>query len=413
MIYNILEVQNKRKRRTPNHSESNEENDHDTSKRIHTSTITQDNEEIHVIVHAESQDVNLSKAHPIRIAKGIDELVGSVKNIYNTRNGLKIICTKKQANILKNEKKLDMYQCKFTIFEKQDHTENKIKGITFGIDLEITDEELKNELKRPLMQIDKVYRLKKFDKEKNEKVDTTTVILEFSNDSHIEFPTFMYLGYKKVNIKQFIPHPIRCLHCQSFGHIAANCRSKVKCPLCAGNHKFENCKSRDQKLCANCKQNHSAAYKGCDAFVKAKEIKQISHINKISYAEATKVYKDKISLSEKNEMVNNEIPVPEINRPIEKKNSRVASNTIEPDDEQKNNKTTKKEGKAINSERIVEFNKITAESIFTFIFKTCQYFQDPDFNKLIKQNQIYFISDMFEKCTKTKLDQAKLKDMIK
>ena len=46
-----------------------------------------DNEE-DITVIAESADVNLAKSHLIRIAKDIDRLVGSVRNIYNTRNGL-------------------------------------------------------------------------------------------------------------------------------------------------------------------------------------------------------------------------------------------------------------------------------------------------------------------------------------
>ena len=46
-----------------------------------------DNEE-EITVIAESADVNLAKSHPIRIAEDMDRLVGSVRNIYNTRKGL-------------------------------------------------------------------------------------------------------------------------------------------------------------------------------------------------------------------------------------------------------------------------------------------------------------------------------------
>ena len=62
--------------------------------------------------------------------------------------------------------------------------------------------------------------LKKFDKESNKKNDTETMIIEFTNESVISFPTFMYLGYQSKTIKEYIAHPVRCYKCQIFGHVA-------------------------------------------------------------------------------------------------------------------------------------------------------------------------------------------------
>ena len=84
---------------------------------------------------------------------------------------------------------------------------------------------------------------------KKEKIDTESLIIEFGSDSAIEFPLHLYLGYKRITVKEFIPYPIRCFHCQKFGHISQNCRSKQKCPICSEEHSFDQqCKNKDKKM---------------------------------------------------------------------------------------------------------------------------------------------------------------------
>ena len=61
--------------------------------------------------------------------------------------------------------------------------------------------------------------------------------------------------------------------------------------ICSNNHTYENCNNKQNVKCCNCGQSHSAGYKGCEEFLKAKKIKEFSHNNRISYAEATKQIK--------------------------------------------------------------------------------------------------------------------------
>ena len=62
----------------------------------------------------------------------------------------------------------------------------------------------------------------------------------------------------------------QCYNCQSFGHLAKNCRSKQKCLICGENHSHKGCQNRETRKskCANCKEPHVASYKGCPEYKK-------------------------------------------------------------------------------------------------------------------------------------------------
>ena len=85
----------------------------------------------------------------------------------------------------------------------------------------------------------------------------------------------MFLGYKRITVKQFIPYPTRCFKCQKFGHMFKNCRGKAKCQNCSEKHDFENCNKKEIKKCG---------YKGCVEFLKAMKVREYSFNQKISHA---------------------------------------------------------------------------------------------------------------------------------
>ena len=57
-------------------------------------------------------------------------------------------------------------------------------------------------------------------------------------------------------------------------------------------HTYEKCSNKQNVKCCNCGQSHSDGYKVVKNFLKQrKKIKEFSHNNRISYAEATKQIK--------------------------------------------------------------------------------------------------------------------------
>jgi hypothetical protein len=125
-------------------------------------------------------------------------------------------------------------------------------------------------------------------------MDTAQVLLTYYD----YLPDRIKIGWDSYRVREFIPDPMRCMKCQQYaGHKAANCRAPQKCPICAGPHAFERCpqaapdrEAERQPRCPNCNGAHSAAYRGCPAFKKAKEIVQIKFTEKISYADAVRQY---------------------------------------------------------------------------------------------------------------------------
>ena len=407
------------------------------------------------IVIAESPEVNLGKINPISVAKTINDLVGKVEKVQSLKNGLKIVCQKSQANLLRKENKFGRYRCSFTLKNNKEFLP-KIKGITHGIPLSIEISELEKELKDKNVSVSfgKISRLQKFYKTKGGKTDTESIIIEFNSESKIEFPLHLFMGYKRITVKEFIPHPIRCFNCQKYGHISQNCRSKQKCPVCSEEHSFEQCQNKDKKKCSNCGGNHSAGYKGCQVFKEAKEIKELSYQKKITYAEATKQMKfpnpqNQTTVTENNnhneEVIvnkvfekvqiqsnqNQEHIVDKIAQKVQTENKQCEEKIVDKIIDKVQTQYKENEEEIIDkiSNRIMlQTNeimddiiskteqrcrcKIPPEGFLVFIIRAIKYFKEEQFLTKSSEKQSSLLIHIFEKCTNTSINQIKFKNIL-
>ena len=425
--------------------------------RLGTSSHSQSLVQIVQIVFAESDDVNLSKINPIYVAQTLNDLVGRVEKVFNTQNGLKILCNKRQANLLKKEQKFGRYRCIFTIKNSID-LKPKIKGIIHGIPLDTDISEIEKELQSQNSCVEKAFRLQKFDKIQEKKIDTESIIIVLT--SEIDFPSHVYLGYRRLTVKEFVPHPIRCFKCQKFGHISKNCRGKQKCPLCSENHSFVECQNKENKKCTNCGGSHSAGFKGCPVFVKAKEIKEFSVKKKITYAEATKqikLIKNMENQTEQTPVVENinedqvinkifekiinqskqnkEQIVDEIVEQMHTQNKQNEEQIIDKIVEQVETKSKENEEKTLEkiSDNILVKTKeyqvelvdnmmrktehhckceFSPEGLLVFIIRALKCFKSDKFLKNSGDFQSRLLIDIFEKCTDIKIDEIKFKKII-
>jgi hypothetical protein len=106
--------------------------------------------------------------------------------------------------------------------------------------------------------------------------DTKAVMLR--DGVNIGFAHFKVIDYRMQ------PAVLQCYKCQSFGHIAAACKSTTRCRQCGGEHSNDSCEASEAK-CANCGGPHAASSRECEQFKRA-ETSAVTE--KLSYADKAK-----------------------------------------------------------------------------------------------------------------------------
>ena len=107
-----------------------------------------------------------------------------------------------------------------------------------------------------------------------EKTESLSILLCFKK----ELPSRVQLGYiMSYSVREHMPPPIRCFKCQRFGHVASQCRGKIRCAKCGGEHEYDKCDKDAVLKCCNCGGNHSAAYGGCEKQKEAREVQKVKN----------------------------------------------------------------------------------------------------------------------------------------
>ncbi|GFR82182.1 RNA-directed DNA polymerase from mobile element jockey, partial [Elysia marginata] len=100
-------------------------------------------------------------------------------------------------------------------------------------------------------------------------IPTKTFILTFNSPSP---PTQVKAGYVKLNVRPYVPTPMRCFKCHKYGHGREKCRRQD--PICGKcgkvGHAAENCKNDPH--CVNCRGDHEASDKVCAKYAEEQAI---------------------------------------------------------------------------------------------------------------------------------------------
>ena len=139
-------------------------------------------------------------------------------------------------------------------------------GVIYHVDINIDmdDEELKNELKENY-KITKTTRLFK----KKDNIPLTTVKLEFENEDAINNGIYngITIGYTRFRVKPWLQENnlIQCYKCLQLGHFQGNCpkAGQKKCLRCGTEHNEHYSQCTKPLKCANCSQEHAACSKKC------------------------------------------------------------------------------------------------------------------------------------------------------
>lgn len=122
-------------------------------------------------------------------------------------------------------------------------------------------------------------------KRQDQTITTGTVILTFATP---KVPEKVKAAYLSLEVRPYVPNPLRCYHCQKYGHGKNACKSQMACFRCSETgHDGTTCK-KDLK-CINCKGAHMASSKDCPIWNKEKQVQTIKHTKGCSFYEARKI----------------------------------------------------------------------------------------------------------------------------
>lgn len=122
------------------------------------------------------------------------------------------------------------------------------------------------------------------------RIPTNTIVLTFSTP---HLPKSIKVGYLKVKVEVYVPNPLRCYHCQKFGHHEEQCKAEYRrCAKCGvessvSQHKPEQCPGPAK--CCNCGGEHETTSKTCPTWKKEKEILKVKYTENVSFPEARKI----------------------------------------------------------------------------------------------------------------------------
>jgi len=216
--------------------------------------------------------------HPIKLTKAIEKEIGKIKfaRFMNNKRILIHATNKQQQEKILSMSSLQGERMKAHIPGAM----AKVRGVISGVPLSMSMDDVKKEIQGG--KIVEATRLKT--KRDGTLKETLSVVVQFERT----LPKAVQMGYMNYSVREYIPKPLRCYKCQRMGHTAQQCKGKLRCARCGGQHEYGKCEKDAKIKCCNCGGEHSAAFGGCEVQREAREAQKVRFLNKVSYAEALK-----------------------------------------------------------------------------------------------------------------------------
>lgn len=237
----------------------------------------------YVIIKKTDSEQSFKGVSPFVIEKGLAMITTYIKETQRLRSGDLLVLTNREEGykaLLKANKLAG-----FPIVAEDHKLLNSCKGVVYSHDLMFVDtDEITKELHN--QKVTKVERIKR--KINGELKDTPLHILTFDTT---ELPNEIKAGFLKLEVRLYIPNPMRCHNCNRYGHTKTKCFRVPICPKCAKpipeGHEEIQC---EPIKCSNCHQNHTSFDRNCPTFTMEKEIIKIKTMDRITYYRAKEKY---------------------------------------------------------------------------------------------------------------------------
>lgn len=219
--------------------------------------------------------------NPIILEKAINKIFKNANNAYVLKFGdIRIWFNNIQDT--ENSLTVDTKKVfgKFSCVRRANYNQTKI--VVYGLPKNINESEIEEYLKNGNIHCDEIRLVERL----NAPSKFKTAFISMPNKEKRE--EILKRGKIRIGIcffptKKYEPKSIiQCHRCQSFGHIARICPSKVEvCGFCANNHLTKSCNNIENTKCINCGKNEPSFHKNCEKKKPEKRIKiKINKTNK-------------------------------------------------------------------------------------------------------------------------------------
>lgn len=217
--------------------------------------------------------------------------IKNLNNIYKiNENMAKIVFSDREnANKLINSQSISK-DCTFFIPEMYTTAYGVIKNIETEIDLTELQENIRAEV--PITSIE---RLKSFNPTTKTSEDTTIIKIGF-RASYLPRRVILYEGLIK-EVTFYLPRPMFCTSCVSYGHTKKKCRSrKLRCNVCGeelDNDNQHKCQGQNCRFCLN---NHITNSRNCEERLIQIKIRNTMTTRKTTFREAKKLVAERLNI---------------------------------------------------------------------------------------------------------------------
>lgn len=246
--------------------------------------------EIYVHVISKIPEKPIKRLNRWLLEKNISKVTNAISKASFNREGDLILKVKGEdaATKLINTEKLGEWPVEI----KKHATLNNSKGVVFSTDMCWQNEDdivaaLQDRCNVKEVYIPKRRRNASQGKQEDQLIPSGIIIITFNQ---VEPPTVIPYGFEKLNVRPYIPNPMKCVLCQELGHTKNKCnKGYILCRECG--HESGTDHSCRGKRCVNCKaEDHAANDRNCPSYLRAKEIEKIMVLNKKTRYEARKQF---------------------------------------------------------------------------------------------------------------------------
>ena len=234
------------------------ENDSDTSENEYSQPTSPSASPCFLVISS-TQERQVSSLSPVVIEKALQGIAGVPKSVKKLRSGdllIEYTGRKQIENLLRTEKFFDL-DVKVSLHSSL----NTCKSVVRCPDLRACSEQeiLENMREQGVIAVRRI----KIRRDGSLK-DTNTFVFTFNTTV---LPKQVKVAFLRVSVEPCIPNPLRCYACQVYGHHENQCKKEEICANCGQpKHSVDETDCKRPAKCFNCKEDHPANSKQCQAW---------------------------------------------------------------------------------------------------------------------------------------------------